>query len=262
MFSVAPIAYFFSSSDEKRDVPRQGALEENRGVLRFLSHKNFEQALQDLEGIERIWLLFWMHCSSGWKPKVLPPGSPKKRGLFATRSPHRPNPIGLSCVRLLSVQGLELEVEAHDLLDGTPILDIKPYLPYADSFPSSQTGWIRSAPQKYAVTWSVLAQEQVHFVESREEIFLKKKLDLRLVHFTPPSSSNRTRRFGDHIYLMAYKTWRCLFSVEGLQIVVICLFSGYDSPVLKQDSSDLLVHKDFMRKFEKEIASYQHLRKY
>jgi len=74
---------------------------------------------------------------------VIPPRGPKiKRGLLATRAPHRPNPIGLSAVRLLSIEKNRLYLDACDLIDGTPILDIKPYIPYADAFPDSMAGWI------------------------------------------------------------------------------------------------------------------------
>jgi tRNA (adenine37-N6)-methyltransferase len=102
-----------------------------------------ESALADLVGIERIWILSWLDRGSNWAPQVRPPrGIRARRGLFATRSPDRPNPIGLSAVRLVRVEGCVLHVCGIDLLDGTPILDIKPYVPYADAFPDSKAGWI------------------------------------------------------------------------------------------------------------------------
>jgi tRNA (adenine37-N6)-methyltransferase len=104
---------------------------------------SFPQAcLRDLEGFEIIWLLFVFHRSEGWKPLVKPPRGKSKRGVFATRSPHRPNAIGLSAVELVSIEGRTLRVRGVDLLDGTPILDIKPYVPYADAFPRAKAGWI------------------------------------------------------------------------------------------------------------------------
>lgn len=103
------------------------------------------EALDDLEGIERLWLVSHLHLNTGWNAKVMPPRGPRiKRGLFATRSPHRPNGIGLSAVRLVRVEGFRLHVEEIDLLDGTPILDVKPYVPYADAFPEAKAGWIDS----------------------------------------------------------------------------------------------------------------------
>src|SRR6185437_11868823 len=91
--------------------------------------------ISGLAGFERIWLLFVFHRSEGWKPLVRPPRGGGKRGVLATRSPHRPNAIGLSAVELVAVEERALRVRGVDLLDGTPILDIKPYVPYADAFP-------------------------------------------------------------------------------------------------------------------------------
>src|SRR6187401_213910 len=101
------------------------------------------EAVRDLEGIERIWLLSYLDRSGTWGALVKPPRGPRvRRSLFATRSPDRPNPIGLSAVELLRVEGLRLHVRGVDLLDGTPILDLKPYVPYADAFPTARAGWI------------------------------------------------------------------------------------------------------------------------
>ena len=102
-----------------------------------------EEALRDLEGFERVWLIFAFHRSEGWAPLVQPPRGPRaKRGVLATRSPHRPNALGLSAVELVAVEGRTLRLRGVDLLDGTPVLDLKPYVPYADAFPEARAGWI------------------------------------------------------------------------------------------------------------------------
>ncbi len=102
-----------------------------------------ETVLQDLAGFERIWLIFAFHLSEGWTPLVQPPRGPRaKRGVLATRSPHRPNSIGLSAVELVAIEGRTLRLRGVDLLDGTPVLDVKPYVPYADAFPNARAGWI------------------------------------------------------------------------------------------------------------------------
>lgn len=99
-------------------------------------------ALADIEGFERIWLLYLLDRSRSWQPLVVPYLDTVHRGLFATRAPARPCPIGLSLVELLSVEGNRLEVRGVDILDGTPLLDIKPYVPRFDAFPDSRAGWL------------------------------------------------------------------------------------------------------------------------
>lgn len=101
------------------------------------------EAVRDLEGFTHLWVIAWLDRNQGWRPTVKPPRGPKvARGVLATRAPHRPNPIGLSAVRLTGVEGLTLHLLGVDLLDGTPVLDIKPYVPYADAFPDAGLGWL------------------------------------------------------------------------------------------------------------------------
>ena len=104
----------------------------------------YRASLADLAGFERIWLVYWFDRAKANQPKVVPFRDTVPRGLFATRAPSRPNPIGLSPVRLLSVDELHgiLRVADLDILDGTPLLDIKSYVPSFDSFPSAAAGWI------------------------------------------------------------------------------------------------------------------------
>jgi len=102
----------------------------------------YSEALTDIEGFERIWLIFALHKSQGYHLMVQPPFDTPRHGLFATRSPNRPNPIGLSLVRLRGRKGNILSVQDVDMLDGTPLLDIKPYIPHSDAFPSSRAGWL------------------------------------------------------------------------------------------------------------------------
>src|SRR6202041_972769 len=104
--------------------------------------RRFEPALSDVEGWEYLWVVYWFHLNSDWHPKVLPPRSKVKRGVFATRSPHRPCPIGLSAVRLVRVEGLSVHVEGVDMLDGSPVLDLKPYVAAADAIAEAGSGWL------------------------------------------------------------------------------------------------------------------------
>lgn len=100
-------------------------------------------AAADLRGFDRIWVVSWLHLNRGFAHTVMPPRGPRvRRGVLSTRAPHRPNPIGLSALRLTRVEGCVLDVVGVDLLDGTPVLDVKPYVPYTDAFPGSAVGWL------------------------------------------------------------------------------------------------------------------------
>ncbi len=104
----------------------------------------FVPGLQDLEGFERIWLLYWLDRASAAELVVKPFLDKRKRGIFATRAPCRPNPLGLSCVRLLGIEGGRLRIGDVDVLDETPLLDIKPYAPRLDCFRVRRTGWLQN----------------------------------------------------------------------------------------------------------------------
>ncbi len=102
----------------------------------------YTAALSDIEGFERIWLLVLLDQAKPWSPKVVPYRDTMERGVFATRAPARPNPIGLSVVEVVSVEPPKVVVRGVDLLDGTPILDLKPYVPAFDAYPNSRAGWL------------------------------------------------------------------------------------------------------------------------
>ena len=103
----------------------------------------YRAGLRDLDGFSHIILLWHLDRVKGFHLDVLPPKQTETRGLFATRSPHRPNPIGLSVVELHGIEGGILHVECVDMLDQTPLLDIKPYIPASDSIPGARPGWLR-----------------------------------------------------------------------------------------------------------------------
>ena len=145
------IARMRSDFPTKFGIPRQsGLVEELRSRVVFAPEYRNPEALRGLEGFSHIWLIwqFSQAVREGWSPTVRPPrlGGNERMGVFATRSPFRPNPVGLSCVRLVEIvrkPELELVVAGADLMDGTPVLDIKPYVPYADCRPEAvgPCGW-------------------------------------------------------------------------------------------------------------------------
>ncbi len=146
-----PIAHMRSDFPTKFGIPRQsGLVEELRSMIVFEPEYRSEDALRGIEDFSHLWLIwqFSQAVRKGWSPTVRPPrlGGNTRMGVFATRSPFRPNNLGLSCVRLLEVKhtqqyGTVLIVGGADLLDGTPIFDIKPYIPYSDSRPEAAGGF-------------------------------------------------------------------------------------------------------------------------
>ncbi|MFK7929532.1 MAG: tRNA (N6-threonylcarbamoyladenosine(37)-N6)-methyltransferase TrmO [Myxococcota bacterium] len=143
-----PIARIVSPFTERHGTPRQPGFNPKpnevpgQGSVVLLDHIPTE-ALRDLEGFDRVWLITYLHLNGpGSRPLVRPPRGGPKRGLFSTRAPHRPNALGLSAVRLLAVQGRTLVVAELDLLNDTPVLDIKPYIADFDAFPTAGRGWL------------------------------------------------------------------------------------------------------------------------
>jgi tRNA-Thr(GGU) m(6)t(6)A37 methyltransferase TsaA len=126
-----PIGRFHTELSTQLGAPRQGALDPaNRGIIEI--YGEYRGALTSLGELEYIIILYHMHLSKQWKPMVRPPGSSREFGLFATRSPNRPNSIGMGVVRLEKIEGNMIHVRGIDAFDGTPVLDIKPLLPSID----------------------------------------------------------------------------------------------------------------------------------
>ena len=112
---------------------------------RVLLFEPYAAALGDIEGFDRLWLIYWMDRVNEFKPRIIPYRDDREHGVFATRSPSRPNPIGMSVVRLVRKQGHILHIADIDMVDGTRLLDIKPYIPAFDSHPGCRAGWVDTA---------------------------------------------------------------------------------------------------------------------
>lgn len=151
---IRPVAVYHGELPSKFGIPRQsGLVPLLRGRIVFEPEFRNREALRGLEGFDRIWLVWEFSANrpakGEWQPTVRPPrlGGNVAMGVWATRSPFRPNPLGLSCVELEAIDGLELVVRGADLMDGTPIYDVKPYVAYADSFPDARSGFASAAPE-------------------------------------------------------------------------------------------------------------------
>lgn len=148
---ISSIGIIHSCYPEKFGIPRQpGLVKSSSGRLELFPPWNREEMIKGLDVFSHIWIQFLFHeaVAEGWRPTVRPPwlGGQKRVGIFASRSPHRPNHLGLSVVRLTGIRkekkGLFLEIAEIDLLDKTPVVDIKPYIPYSDSVPGASDGFI------------------------------------------------------------------------------------------------------------------------
>ncbi len=259
---LSPIGVIHTPWKDKRSAPRQpAAARDVAGTIELRSGCHFEDALQDVAQWSHLWVLFWFDRNHDWRPKVLPPRSQQKRGVFSTRSPHRPNPIGLSAVRLLRVAGLQLHVLDVDMLDQTPVLDLKPYVPYTDSIAAANSGWlpghVSSAPDpgpRYTISWSVLAQEQLQWLAAHTPLPLQALAEEVLQLGPAPHPYRRIRDLGDHLRL-AVKDFRLRFVVDASQVRVLDIGTGYRKRVLADphaqasESTPLCVHRAFVARF-------------
>lgn len=164
--TLQPIGVVRSPYTERHGTPRQAQLsttpedyEPAIARLELFPDRIPPAALKDLDGFEYLWVIAWLHLNHHWNPTVMPPRGPRvRRGTLATRAPHRPNPIGLSATRILAVVDRTIHVEGIDFLDGTPILDIKPYVPYCDAFPSARSGYVETAEKTTAKEEDIFGQ--------------------------------------------------------------------------------------------------------
>jgi tRNA-Thr(GGU) m(6)t(6)A37 methyltransferase TsaA len=140
-FALRPIGVVRSPWKLRTEAPRQGTVDPAARACIVL-RPGLHNALKDLAGFDRLWILAWFHWSRGWNQQLVPPRDTVKRGVFATRSPDRPNALGLTCATIVRVHGGRIWIRGHDLLDGTPVLDLKPYIADYDAFPQAARGWL------------------------------------------------------------------------------------------------------------------------
>lgn len=203
------IAYARNGHTDKFGIPRQSR--EGSPILTrivFEPEYRVAEALRGIEGYSHLWLI-WGFNTTDWSPTVRPPrlGGNKRMGVFATRSPFRPNPIGLSSVRLVGIENGDLIVSGADVLDGTPIYDIKPYLSFSDSHEDARNGFAEeSKDYKLTVDWSEMAFER----RDKEAIEYILSQDPRPGYQDDPARE----------YKLDYAGWTVTFVVEGRKVIV------------------------------------------
>ena len=254
---LKPIGVAHTSMRLKFDAPHQPKPSPNdRNIIELYRGSNFDRALQDLQGFDRIWVVWWFHRNDGWRPQVLPPrGNLKRRGVFATRSPYRPNPIGLTSTPLYEVKGLKLTVGSLDLIDGTPILDIKPYIASVDSFPEARDGWLAEveaelkSPPRFSLSFSSLAREQLSWLKEEWKIdFLERAVQILERDPHPHRTRRITRSAGR--FRMGCGAWRLFFSVQSDTVLIEEIQCGYPKRLLHQDNSEQVPDREAQLAFE------------
>lgn len=222
--NLTQIATYRGPIKGKFGTPRQSSLA-NAIVGRVVFEVGYgvQEAMRGLEGFSRIWLI-WGFSLNGkaddgkpdWNPTVRPPrlGGNRSMGVWATRSPYRPNPLGLSCVEIVEIGKGEITVKGADLVDGTPVFDIKPYIPYADSFPDSKPGFAAEAPEK---TLKVEFPQGLPFtpqqLEALEQIL---SLDPR-----PAYQEDENRTYG-----LSFESYDVHFKIKGNVLTVLDAVRG------------------------------------
>ena len=216
---ITPIAHFRSAFPTKFGVPRQsGIIDELRGCIVFEPTYRNADALRGLEGFDYLWIIWEFSANkakeergaSSWQPTVRPPllGGNTQMGVFATRSPYRPNPIGLSSVRIERIEmtmkeGPVIHVFGADLMDGTPIYDIKPYVTYADSHPGARSGFVDER------RWQEL---RVVFPEQLQKHFTQESL-AALIRVLALDPRPQYQDIPEKIYGMPYEEYDIRFQV-------------------------------------------------
>ena len=245
-----------SSVQYHYEAPRQSVYAAT-GAFLLWSDQAYRAAAEDLAGFDRVWLIwvFNLNKHQKWRSKVRVP-VPAERDMysvFATRSPYRPNPIGISAVELLEITPQGLRLGACDLLDGTAVLDVKPYIPEVDSFPDSRAGWRDRIDKKtYSICCSAEAEVMARFIAENGRLDLQNFAAVQLS--TRPTDKSRKRLDFDSAsnqWILHCRTWNLHFELveDALQINIRFISSNYSRNDLAVESPDRYGDKDLHRAF-------------
>lgn len=266
-YTFTPIGVVKCSQKYRFESPRQGVFGSQDGRIELLPSYGGD-AIADLAGFSRIWVIFCFHlnCDRPWKAKVkvpFPADSPC-RSLFATRSPYRVNPIGLSCVEVDRIEKNCIYLKNIDMLDGTPVLDIKPYIPEADAFPEAAAGWRDESVAdkkdngKWTVDFSGLFLKQADFIMEISGLDLKNFCEIQLSSEPLDFSRKRLTDCQNNEFLLGCRTWKIRFAAESAaqQIKVLEVRSNYRSEELAENSEDRYNDKKYHRLFNEAKSKF------
>lgn len=244
---------FLGTHYAKASLPRQGHLSKQTGYIEFHSDFDHKLALTGLDKMSHVWLIFHFHKSdSAAKPLVRPPRAPDQQvGVYATRSPYRPNPLGLTLAKIEKIEDGKLFLSSVDLLDQTPILDIKPYVTDSDLAQNPIQGWIDEI-QPWSFTVSPTAQTKLDWLIANGVSEFYDVLVSQLE--TPPLQLDRKRikNISAGEWVLSYRTWRIFLKVNESEFSseVFDIQSGYTEAELL-DVADPYLDKDLHRRFNK-----------
>lgn len=218
---------------------------------------NFEQALKGLEQMSHVWVIFCFDQNLNWSPMVMPPrGTSNKVGVFATRSPYRPNNIGLSLLKLKKIEGRTLWFDTSDILNGSPILDIKPFHPESDVPINPQTGWMQHLDAgKFDIHAEASFKTQSDFLLKQDAGNLFAFSKQQLEHDPTNHKKKRVSKIEHDVWILSYRTWKIHFKIffEKKEIFLLSIQSAY-SPNELESEQDPYLDKDLHRTFLKHFS--------
>lgn len=240
------------------ELPRQSPLltTKNKAFIE-LNIPNASLALKDLDGFSHIWVIFLFHENNNWKPLISPPSlNNQKVGVFASRSPHRPNPIGMSLVEIEDISRNRIYLKNYDLINNSPILDLKPYISFADTPNSATQGWIESDKYfksiNYQIKYSQLSLNKLEWLNENLELNFLDFIQTQLSTWPKRCHNKRVSRKSSVLWTISYRTWRIDYLVNDTQSLVTIedIYSGYNSVESRDLETDIYIDKKLHLQFE------------
>lgn len=249
--TLKPIGVFHGTHKNKSAIPRQGKISLQVGYIQFPKGFDAQAALRGLEKMSHVWIIFQFHkAESPAKPLVRPPRKPDIQvGVWATRSPYRPNSLGLTLAKIEKIERAKLYLSEVDLLDETPIFDIKPYVTDSDRAAHPNLGWIDEI-ETWKYKLSARANRQIDWLKSNGVPEIEDVLESQFG--TPPLQLKRKRvkAFGE-TFILSYRTWRFIFKLDPLKkrSQILEIKSGYNTSELRElddPYKDKNTHREFV----------------